>query len=517
MLRLGEFMSNNDRPAFLASGEPARLIPVLSDGSREGRTTSIFLAALMAVPPFGRLVLGSLGLRLGKLARIQCFTEVTLVDEAAGAKSRPDGLIIVSTGRQEWRALVEAKCGNAALQETQVETYLDLAKRNNIDAVITISNELAALPTHHPLTRIKRHGKGPALYHWSWVYLLTEATLLISQSPKEFDDPEQRYILSEVVRFFRHQSSGVSRFDRMNSEWKDVVAAVQSGSPLSRSSSEVIQTVATWHQGQRNICLQLSRKLGRNVGLRLTKAHADNFEQRLRDDSEQLSNDGQLKFEVDVPGAAAPIEIVADLRRRNVTCSMRLAAPLDKKSTTARLNWLVRQLQKTTADNVYIRTTWPGRAAPTQVTLHRARENPEALQNPNVTTAATSFEVLMIDDFAADFGRNVKFVERMETVVANFYEQIAEHLRTWVPTPPKITQDVLSQPERPIILQADEAMPQAHEDRITREASEVPMPDSQAAPSHNADNNEDRESAANLSVAAALAADPPPGGLNSID
>lgn len=495
-------MSNGERPAFLASGEPARLIPVLADGSKEGRTTSIFLAALMAVPPFGRLVMGSLGLRLGKLARIQCFTEVTLVDESGGAKVRPDGLIIVSTGRQEWRALIEAKCGNAVLQEEQVETYLELGKRNNIDAVITISNELAALPTHHPLTKIKKSSKGPALFHWSWVYLLTEATLLISQSPKEFDDPEQRYILSEVVRFFRHPSSGVSRFDRMNSEWKDVVAAVQSGSPLSRTSPEVVQTVATWHQGQRDICLQLSRKLGRNVDLRLSKSHADDFEQRLRDDSEQLVRDGQLKFEVDVPGAAAPIEIIADLQRRNVTCSMRLAAPQDKKSTAARLNWLVRQLQKTTADNVHIRTTWPGRAAPTQITLLKARETPEALQNPNVATAANTFEILMIQDFAGDFGRNVKFVERLEGAVAEFYEQVAENLRAWVAIPPKIAHDVLSQPERPIILQTEEPALEGHATETSLSA-----PPSQIVIDRAAESAE-RENAANLSVAAALAAEP---------
>jgi len=62
------------------------------------------------------------------------------------AAKTPGRLIIVSTGRQEWRALVEAKSGNAALQEDQVESYLDLAKRNNIDAVITIPTTLRRYP-----------------------------------------------------------------------------------------------------------------------------------------------------------------------------------------------------------------------------------------------------------------------------------------------------------------------------------------------------------------------------------
>lgn len=495
-------MSTNERPEFLASGEPARLIPILADSSKEGRTTSIFLSALMAVPPFGRLVLGSLGLRLGRLAQIQCFTEVTLIDNSGTNKVRPDGLIIVSTGRQEWRALVEAKCGSAKLREDQVEAYLELAKRQNIDAIITISNELAALPTHHPLTKIRKSSKGPALYHWSWVYLLTEATLLISQSPKEFDDPEQRYILSEVVRFFRHPSSGVSRFDRMNPEWKDVVAAVQSGATLSRTSAEVMETVATWYQGQRDVCLQLSRKLGRNVGLKLSKAHIDDFERRLRDDSEQLAKEGRLQFEVDVPDAAAPIEIAADMKRRTIICSMRLNAPQDRKSTAARLNWLLRQLQKTTAENVYVRANWPGRAAPTQISLTKARENPEALQNQNVASAVHTLEVLMIHDLAGDFGRNVKFVERLESSVTEFYEQVAENLRAWVPVPPKITEDVLSQPERSIILPPDD-FPHHQPDHSALPPSEI----ADAAQTKPTEELKERENAANFSVAAALSAD----------
>jgi len=112
------------------------------------------------------------------------------------------------------------------------------------------------------------------------------------------------------------------------------------------------------------------------------------------------AKEGQLKFTVDVPDAAAPIEVTADLRRRNVTCSMRLPAPQDRKSTSARVNWLVRQLQKTTDANVHIRANWASRANATQITLAKARENPDALQNPNANVAVNSFEVLMIEDLA---------------------------------------------------------------------------------------------------------------------
>ena len=64
-------------PEFLLYGENARLFPVVADTSREQRTLSIFLAVLTQVPAFARASLGSLGVRIGKRARISTFTEVT--------------------------------------------------------------------------------------------------------------------------------------------------------------------------------------------------------------------------------------------------------------------------------------------------------------------------------------------------------------------------------------------------------------------------------------------------------
>ncbi len=291
----------------------------------------------------------------------------------------------------------------------------------------------------------------------------------------------------------------------MNSEWKEVVSSIQTGGTLSRTSSEVMQTVATWHQSQRDVCLQLSLKLARNVGLKLARAHIDNPEIRLRDDCELLSKEGQLKFTVDVPDAAASIEVTADLRRRNVTCSMRLSAPQDRKSTSARVNWLVRQLHKTTETNVHIRANWAGRANATQVTLAKARENPDALQNPNANVAVNSFDVLMIEDLAGDFGRSIKFVERLGEAVPKFYEQVAINLRAWVATPPKIADDVMSKLDRQIILQGDATTSTEAEENAEPSASiadDFSQMESQS-------DKQDREAAANLSVAAALAEDIP--------
>lgn len=95
-------------PEFLAQGERARLFPVLSDSSKEGRATSIFLACLANVDEFADALLSSVGRPIGKLSRVRTYTEVCFALEGEQMRGRPDGLIEVRTGRATWYAMVEA-------------------------------------------------------------------------------------------------------------------------------------------------------------------------------------------------------------------------------------------------------------------------------------------------------------------------------------------------------------------------------------------------------------------------
>ena len=154
---------------LLKSGEKARLIPAGSEKSQERRATSIFLSTLSVVEAFASSMFASLGMRIGKRARIECFTEVVLPQEGK-KEDRPDGLIVVSIGKKRWSALVEAKIRKVALDEDQVKRYLVLAKANKIDAVITLSNQFAALPNHHPVKVGKLATRSVELFHWSWMW-----------------------------------------------------------------------------------------------------------------------------------------------------------------------------------------------------------------------------------------------------------------------------------------------------------------------------------------------------------
>ncbi|WP_234423534.1 hypothetical protein [Tateyamaria sp. Alg231-49] len=55
-------------PEYLAQGEAARLFPVLSTTSKEGRTTSIELACMVQIEELGSALLQSIGQKRGKRA-----------------------------------------------------------------------------------------------------------------------------------------------------------------------------------------------------------------------------------------------------------------------------------------------------------------------------------------------------------------------------------------------------------------------------------------------------------------
>jgi len=168
-------------PSYLTQGEPARLFPALSTTSKEGRTTSIVLASLTKVEELGAALLATVGQRVGKNAEISTFTEVVFKEQKEDAKDRPDGLIVLTVGRREWRALIEAKVGSNLLDEGQIERYKAIAKANGIDCVITLSNQFATSPLHHPIEAVRKNRSKIPVYHLSWMKILTTADLLINQ------------------------------------------------------------------------------------------------------------------------------------------------------------------------------------------------------------------------------------------------------------------------------------------------------------------------------------------------
>ena len=421
---------------LIVQGERSRLFPVLSETSKEGRTLSILLSCIEYVDDFGQAMLADLGIRAGVRSKIETYTEVVL-RKTADKKFRPDGLIVVRTGSRTWTALIEAKVGNSELTAEQIESYLDLAKQNGIDAVITISNQFAPIPSHHPVSLNATALKKCPVLHWSWQYVLTQATLLIRNN--KVVDRDQSVILNEMVRFLTHPSAGVQSFDQMPAAWPTLVSTVQVGGGLSARSLEVQEVVGAWYQETQDLSLILSRQLGEEVDVKLQRAYVADPSARMKADAQTLVDQHCLKSVFSVPNTASTIEVTADLAKRSIFASMRINAPADRKSTKARLNWLLRQLQKSNPDHLHIRMIWPGRGQNSQFPLTILRENVDVADSDG--KVASSFEVVYARDLAGRFAQRKNFIIELERAVPDFYEQAGQHLKAWQPPAPKLKDD----------------------------------------------------------------------------
>src|SRR3990172_2492295 len=240
---------------------PARLIPTSGIGGQdeqEARATSSLLAVLAAVPEFGRALLIQVGAPAG---RIRTFTEVPLKDGQEKVW-RPDGAIVVQRGKTKWQCLVEVKTGRSPLQAAQVEAYLDLARIHGFDCVWTISNQIVDNPHDSPVTVDGRRTRRVALRHMSWWRILTEA--IIQKQHRGIADPDQAWILGELIAYLDNERSGASGFEDMGDQWVTVRDAARQRT-LRASDRGVRDVVEHWQQFVQYVCLGLRQDLGREV------------------------------------------------------------------------------------------------------------------------------------------------------------------------------------------------------------------------------------------------------------
>jgi len=422
----------SQRPEYLKQGERARLFPTISETNRENRPTSVFLALLPYIPAFSADLLLPIGIRIGQRSRIECWTEVVPCSSSHLDK-RPDGLIVVKAGQRIWKALVEAKIRNNQINEEQVKNYLEAAKECGIDAVITISNQFVARPEFAPVNVPKTLLRRVKLYHWSWTYIRTHCEILHRDMT---DNPEQAFLLDEFLRLLEHKDSGVQRFSQMNPGWKQLVQTVTNQGSLSKNDPDTIDCIGSWHQEERDLSLQLSRHVGAKVQTVMARKSIGDSEIRLKDDISKLVNDNVLYAAFRIPNCASDLEITAHLMARTVTFGMKLNAPLDRKSTKARVNWLLRMLPVDDS-SLILRAYWPSRSDPTDASIADLRIDGSVIQTGNPKVVPSRFEVLLIDNLGGDFLGRQKFIERIEKNITLFYDLVGQRLRAWQPPPPK--------------------------------------------------------------------------------
>ena len=422
-------------PDFVKQGETARLFPVLADTSKEGRATSILLSCMAKVDEFAATQIKTLGLKAGKRTRVECFTEVVF-SETSHKNKRPDGLILVNTGAQRKYYLVEAKIGNAELNGEQIESYVKICKEQKLDGVITISNQYSSSSDIHPLESVRKIKIKVPVFHWSWMSLLTTVDLMVTN--EEIEDSDQMLLMNELRRFLSHESTGVKSFDRMPPEWSEINKTFSNKGSVSPKSEVATKVVEAWQQEAKDLCLVLSRLTNTVVVEKLSVAHTKDPTARVKSGIKTLIEGHALVSSFEIPDAAAPIEVVADLDQRSIFVGMTIAAPRDKKSSKARINWLLKQFKGCNVEDCFIRANWPGSSAPTSHAISDLLENPDLISQDKERLTVSSFMVFGSYRLAGRFSQLANFISDLEDKVPEFYKRLGQNLSQWKKPAPKI-------------------------------------------------------------------------------
>ena len=419
----------------------ANLIPSYRDNQKELRIVSILLAGMSIVRPLAETILWRCDEKMPKRSRLRTFTEIEFQSREDSPNDRPDGLIVLESGRKRrWTALVEGKVENKSIDAQQVVRYAEIARNFGIDAVVTLSNELAPIATHLPyeVPRRKVSFKNIDFYHLSWISIVTDLSVILKET--ESLDPEQAIVLEEMACYFEHANSGVRRLDQMNSEWKDLVNGLFHEQPYTIDSAEIKNTVAFWQQKERDISLLLTQAISKRVGIALSRKFRRDPETRMREACKSLLRHRELQFIFDIPNTSSELIATANFQKRTISCTMGINAP-DRPQFRSRVTWLLKQLSDiddAQAEHILIRALWSGRLNDTQSSLFEVRQDLACLNHDKSGAAPTGFEISKTRDLGARFVSRKKFLQEIETLVPEFYEQIGQKLKRWQPPPPSI-------------------------------------------------------------------------------
>ncbi len=327
----------------LLSGNEVRLFPchhISTDQEAELRATASLLAVARAVTEFGRAIVSIAGGPVGKLS---CYTEVPFKVQtgATSREERPDGVFRVKKGKTGWTALVEVKVGDNSLKQDQFDCYHTLAGDQDIDALITISNQSALANGLPPeLTFNSFRLRKVPVFHLSWERLLSEAQLL--RRDNRVADADQQWMLEEWIRYVADPQSRIIEPPQMGEHWNKVLLFAHEGN-LGACKSELLDVVQRWDAFLRKVALRLRARLGAGVKLKTSKPEQNDYGKYIKNLHDAAIKKGELSGVLRIPDAAGDLSVVVLLAARSVQYSIEVKAPMEGKAIT-RIKWMLRQL-----------------------------------------------------------------------------------------------------------------------------------------------------------------------------
>jgi hypothetical protein len=361
----------------------------------------------------------------------------------------------VERGNKRWSALVEVKTGGAELSGEQVGRYLDMAREHGFDCLITLSNQITSSVTEAPIVVDGRKLRRVRLYHLSWWRVVTEAVL--QHRFRGISDPDQAWILGELIAYLDHENAGAGGFQDMGERWVRVRDAARDGS-LRASDPEVRVIAERWEHFLDYLALGLSQDLGTDVTV--ARGRKQSSSERVDAGIQQLVASGSLAGTLRVPDAIGALDLHADLRARQVSASVRVDAPPDSRGTT-RINWLLRQLREA-PDDLRVDAVFANVRDTASARLGDSRDAPERLLHPSDhKREIRSFVVAMNRPMGMKRGKlQGSFVRETRRQVLDFYGTVIQGMKPWQAKAPQLRrQDVVpstAQPDPPAFSAVDE-------------------------------------------------------------
>ena len=427
----------------LTEDREARLFPVLKSAESEMRATSALLSTLRSVREFSQAIMKIADGPSGATRRVECFVEVTLEKTRQDQEeSRLDGVIVSSRGRDTWVALMEVKTGTNKLDQTQFDKYLELARDNDFNAIITVSNQPSQTNNYPPLN-VKYRGSKICIIHLSWERLLREAQLLIRQDSVE--DADQQYILKEWVRYLLNPKTKILSDHVVGDYWQDVIKAA-SNKRLKSSKDKLEQFVQDWVGFLRFQTFRLRSKLGGNVEIKLKLKEQKDSSLYIKRLIDECLNEGHISSSIQISHAVAPIDVTFKLDSRKILFSVSLKPPADKDKSK-QIIWLrneqLKNLKESLPDLLLV-IEWKFRDILTEISVTDAIkdrkniENTIEMANIGNDIGIKSFRI----EWSTDMARKKSEVfSSIGDNMEGFYRSVIQNLKVYIPSTPKIEQD----------------------------------------------------------------------------
>ena len=311
--------------------------------------------------------------------------------------------------------------------------------------MITISNQSARSDGTPPVEIPKHRGKSIDVVHFSWERLLSEAQVLIGK--EGVSDTDHIWILEEWIRYLEDPGSRIITPPDFGDLWSQVLKAAKTSSLTDNAD---IQDVTThWVGYLRKLAFRLQAKLCTDVQVRMARKERGDPEEHRRNSLDLT--EGSLNGKIRILDSAGDISIKILLPSKTVQYSIEVDPPTKGLQLT-RAKWISRYLKEVPRGNVEISADWlePGKRKgfSTSCSIQSYMEEEERLlcdRDGQPIPKRAEPRILRITATRAlrpMRGRSsVPVMEDISQGIEDFYHNIVQDLRTYVPPAPKMKEE----------------------------------------------------------------------------